>query len=206
MKKFSDMLDAVLDIALKVALIFVILFGFILAIIALPKIAKADEKYPVWYRVTSSTLNVRLGPGTEYEAFYQLTRGEEVQGEVKEGSWVAVNCYGFRGFVYADYVQDKRQPATNSGGTYLGRFWITGYNPWCSHCCSGTGLTASGRQAVVGRTVAMAGVPFGTRIYIEGLGSYVVEDRGVGPGVIDVACSSDSACMRITGHYNVYLE
>ena len=165
--------------------------------------AKADEQYPITYRVTSSTLNVRLGPGTEHEAFYQLTRGEEVQGEEVSGDWVAINCYGFRGFVYADYLQDKSQPTSGCYGTYLGRYYGTGYDG-CRRC-SPNGITASGTRPVAGRTVAMSGLPFGARVYIVGIGYRIVEDRGVGPGCIDIFCNNHSECYALTGYYDVYL-
>lgn len=55
---------------------------------------------------------------------------------------------------------------------------------------SGTGITASGTYATAGRTVAMNGVPFGTRVIIDGE-EYIVEDRGaMGYGVIDVFVNS----------------
>lgn len=50
----------------------------------------------------------------------------------------------------------------------------------CALCCgSETGVTASGVGVQEGRTIAApSSIPFGTEVYIEGLGSYVVEDRG----------------------------
>lgn len=50
----------------------------------------------------------------------------------------------------------------------------------CSKCCGkSTGKTASGTIATQGRTVAMPNsYSFGTKIEIQGMGTYVVEDRG----------------------------
>ena len=42
---------------------------------------------------------------------------------------------------------------------------------------SGTGITASGTKATVGRTIASNGYPFGTKVMIDGH-VYTVEDRG----------------------------
>ena len=62
----------------------------------------------------------------------------------------------------------------NTGEIYT----IYAYCP-CSQCCGKeTGITASGTKATEGRTVA-ADLPFGTVVHIEGLGEYIVEDRGV---------------------------
>lgn len=87
----------------------------------------------------------------------------------------------------------------------LGDYWITGYVPTCAHCCGKTnGVTASGEVATVGKSVAMYGQPFGTEILIDGLGSYQVHDRGVGPGKVDVTAETHEDCYAITGRYRVY--
>ena len=103
---------------------------------------------------------------------------------------------------YAEKAKQKAAPKLVESGIYK----ITGYVPTCSHCCGKSdGITASGEVAEVGKTVAMKGYPFGTRIYIEGLGYYTVQDRGVGKGVIDVACANHNDCYAITGWYHAYL-
>ena len=54
-------------------------------------------------------------------------------------------------------------------------------------------LTASGEKVEPGKTAAAGeNIPFGTEIYVEGQGWYVVQDRGsaVGPNDIDLACDS----------------
>lgn len=50
----------------------------------------------------------------------------------------------------------------------------------CRKCCGKTdGITASGVKAVEGVTVAMdKSVPFGTKVYIKGVGERIVQDRG----------------------------
>lgn len=89
--------------------------------------------------------------------------------------------------------------------TYLGKYRITGYDT-CIQCCGKTdGITSSGAKATVGRTCAAAGLPFGTVLYIEGIGLRVVEDRGVGAGVIDVLCNDHAECYEITGRYGVWI-
>ena len=89
---------------------------------------------------------------------------------------------------------------------YIGDFFITGYDPWCSHCCGKAqpnAVTASGAVAQVGVTVAMnKKYPFGTQIYIEGYGVYTVQDRGVKDGMVDIAAASHEACYELTG-YNI---
>ena len=57
---------------------------------------------------------------------------------------------------------------------------VTAYCP-CAICCGvmgGTGITASGRQAVQGVTVAgPRSLPLGTKVLISGLGVFTVQDR-----------------------------
>lgn len=90
---------------------------------------------------------------------------------------------------------------------YLGRYWITGYDI-CVKCCGKTdGITASGVKAQVGRTVAAPkGFAFGTRLYIDGIGERVVEDRGgaIKGNKIDVLCEDHAECYAITGYYDLY--
>ena len=69
----------------------------------------------------------------------------------------------------------------------------------CSKCCGKTnGITASGTKATVGRTIAApSSYSFGTKIELEGLGTYVVEDRGgaIQGNKIDVYFTSHSEAL-----------
>lgn len=54
---------------------------------------------------------------------------------------------------------------------------VTAYCP-CAHCCGFTGgITASGKPVRVGYA-AVNWLPFGTPLYIDGVGRVIVEDRG----------------------------
>ncbi len=82
-------------------------------------------------------------------------------------------------------ASQENQNQDTSGEKYLGKFKITAY---CNGpCCKGdaSGLTASGTVPVHGRTVAMNGIPFGTKLKING-SVYTVEDRGVPYGTVDI--------------------
>lgn len=59
------------------------------------------------------------------------------------------------------------------------KYVITAYCP-CQKCCGKTdGITASGVKAVQGVTIATdKSIPFGTKIYIDGIGERIVQDRG----------------------------
>lgn len=90
--------------------------------------------------------------------------------------------------------------------TYLGQYRVTGYDI-CVKCCGKTdGITASGTIATVGRTVGCNSLPFGTRLYIDGIGERIVEDRGgTKSNILDVLCNNHDECYAITGYYDVYI-
>ena len=83
---------------------------------------------------------------------------------------------------------------SSSQGTYLGNFTLTAYCN-CAQCCGTAGnLTASGTVPTAGRTVAMAGVPFGTQLLINGT-VYTVEDLGTPYGHVDIYFGSHSEAL-----------
>ena len=90
----------------------------------------------------------------------------------------------------------------------LGTYKLTAY---CGgSCCNGkwAGQTASGAPLQEHHTIATSAkeFPFGTVLVINGE-EYVVEDRGVGPGVIDIYHASHSAGNRFGIQYaEVYLK
>lgn len=69
----------------------------------------------------------------------------------------------------------------------------------CSSCCGkSTGITASGTKATAGRTIAASSqYSFGTKIEIQGYGTYIVEDRGgaITGNRIDMFFSSHSEAL-----------
>lgn len=98
------------------------------------------------------------------------------------------------------------EPTPEPVRRYIGTYWVCGYD-LCEKCCGKTDeITASGAMATVGRTAASVDLPFGTVIYIEGIGERVIEDAGVmSKGVIDVLCNDHPECYAITGQYAVYI-
>lgn len=91
-----------------------------------------------------------------------------------------------------------------SNMSYIGDFKLTGYCA-CKKCCGkdpsspGYGITAVGTRATEGRTIAMdSRFPFGTKVYIEGVGYRTVEDRGgaIKGNRIDIYCDSHQACFN----------
>lgn len=83
---------------------------------------------------------------------------------------------------------------------YLGSYELTAY-AWTGNPC------ANGNYPSCGYTVASNTIPLGSRIYIEGYGEYVVEDRGGMPSnVIDVYMGDYDSCIQFGRRSaNVYL-
>ena len=102
-------------------------------------------------------------------------------------------------------TQDEKKESTSSSEEYLGHFKLTAYCP-CVKCCGKSdGITASGTKATAGRTVAMGGVPLGTKISINGK-IYTVEDRGTVYGHVDIFFNSHSEALQFGKRYaDVYL-
>ena len=104
---------------------------------------------------------------------------------------------------YADSTEDSSaseesqvssESSSSGQGNYLGNFTLTAYCN-CAQCCGTAGnLTASGTVPTAGRTVAMAGVPFGTQLLING-NVYTVEDLGTPYGHVDIYCDSHSEAL-----------
>lgn len=101
-------------------------------------------------------------------------------------------------------AQESQQTSSGNGGTYLGRFRLTGYCP-CAQCCGkADGITASGTTATAGRTVAMGGVPLGTKLMINGT-VYTVEDRGTSYGHVDIFFNTHGEALQFgSGYADVY--
>lgn len=79
----------------------------------------------------------------------------------------------------ADYQQEEAYEAAEPNMSYFCTSDLTAY-VWTGNPC------ANGNYPTVGYTVACNGLPFGTKVYIEGVGYRVVEDRGDMKGLYDV--------------------
>ena len=77
-------------------------------------------------------------------------------------------------------TKSHKRKQKKSYGKYIGTFKTTAYCP-CKSCSEGYGKhTATGHIATEGRTIAVdkSVIPYGTTVYIEGLGKYRSEDCG----------------------------
>lgn len=100
----------------------------------------------------------------------------------------------------------KEQPKT----ILLKNVKLTAYCP-CEKCCGKSdGITASGEKAVQGVTAATdKSIPFGARLYIDGVGERVAQDRGgaIRGNRIDVYFDSHTDALEFgVRHADVIVE
>ena len=101
--------------------------------------------------------------------------------------------------------------AIKANATALGSYKLTFYCP-CEICngALGVGQTASGAAPAEGRTIAVDSsiIPLGSRVYIEGYGTFIAEDTGsaIKNNKIDIFVSTHSRAEELCVQYaNVYL-
>ena len=101
--------------------------------------------------------------------------------------------------------------AIKANATALGNYKLTFYCP-CEICngALGVGQTASGAAPAEGRTIAVDSsiIPLGSRVYIEGYGTFIAEDTGsaIKNNKIDIFVSTHSRAEELGVQYaNVYL-
>lgn len=84
--------------------------------------------------------------------------------------------------------------------TFLGVYELTAYE-WTGNRC------ANGNYPTCNYTVACNSLPLGTQIFIEGMGTYVVEDRGgMADSVIDIYMGDYDTCIQFGRRTaNVYI-
>ena len=102
-----------------------------------------------------------------------------------------------------DNAAATQTKSNNNNSSYLGKYKLTYYCS-CSKCCGkSNGITASGKKAQEGITVASNSLPLGTKISIDGH-IYTVQDRGgMASNVIDIFVSSHQKALNLGVKYNV---
>ena len=101
--------------------------------------------------------------------------------------------------------------AIKANATALGNYKLTFYCP-CERCngALGASKTASGATPAEGRTIAVDSsiIPLGSRVYIEGYGTFIAEDTGsaIKNNKIDIFVSTHERAEELGVQYaNVYL-
>lgn len=167
------------------------------------------------YVTADSGLNVRKEGNIESEKIDALPYGSDVKVKyITEDNWACVVFDDHEAYMFGDWLSEEKPKVKNGtnhnslsvSSTYYGKCKITHYCN-CSKCCGkwAGGATASGSYPVVGRTVAMSGLPFGTKVSINGH-VYTVEDRGVSGNAVDIYVGSHSEALNRGMYYaDVYI-
>ncbi len=106
----------------------------------------AVEHCKQYVSVLADVLNVRTGPGLEYDIWLKITSGEKQPVSGKEGEWYCININNTTGYVHEDYVEEcyylesgfawspitsaspTRQELINYGMQFLGVPYVWGGN------------------------------------------------------------------------------
>lgn len=185
----------------------------LLTVLLTPTLANAETKYVE----PTIGLNYRVGNSTNTKKIGALPYGSSVEVlEITDNNWAKVKIDDQMFYMSNEYLSDvplvsepilQSQPiesspvATSYSGYSLGTYRITHYCGCAS--CNGSWAdspTASGAYPVSGRTVAMADLPFGTKVEINGQ-IYTVEDRGVPSGCVDIYVDSHSEALNSGMYY-----
>ena len=77
-------------------------------------------------RVTSSRVNMRIGPGTSYNSLKKLEKNTGVYILGQSGNWYSVQTGQLKGYVHKDYIQQTGTQKVNGGSDAAGRGVTTG--------------------------------------------------------------------------------
>ena len=161
----------------------------------------------------TGNINLRAKASTSSRILTVMKKNTKrtVIGVSKNKKWYKVKVNGKTGYVNCKYVKYSN---SNSGSSStkteslgqkkvkLGNFKLTFYG--------GDTMTASGKRPRIKHTIAVDRrvIPLGSKVYIEGWGTYYAEDTGgaIKGKIIDIFVSSEREANRIgIRHANVYL-
>lgn len=184
------------------------------------EVVEVQENYITKY--TTTGLNIRKGPSTDYEIYKTVGINTELQmlEGSEDNSWVVIKLDDEKYYVNSKYLSNEKtivksktttrgavqdRPSTAAAGDCVGYYTLTYYCS-CAKCCGKTnGITAWGTKATAGRTIATSKqFAFGTKLIINGH-EYVVEDRGgaIQGNKIDVYVNSHSEALQLGVKKNV---
>lgn len=137
------------------------------------------------YVTAPSGLNVRTEKSTDSEVVEVLPFGAEVEVVRSGKKWSKLQ----NGYVRTEWLSDQN-PFESM--TSMGTWRITAYAYTGSPC-------ANGNYPTVGYTIAHNTLPFGTTVYISGVGFRTVEDRGpswLGSEWCDLYMGDTGSCVQ----------
>ena len=146
-------------------------------------------------------LCVRAKADKDSEILEVLPFGSELEVKkiTKDGEWLKISYEGEKAYVAAEYAQVENPL---DAYTYMGTWRTTAYAYTGSPC-------ANGNYPQTGYTIACNSLPFGTEVYIKGVGFRTVEDRGptsMGDAWLDIYMGDVGQCIQWGDQYlDVYI-
>ena len=178
--------------------------------------ANAGEKISLEEAQPGDLLFYQRENGYIYHVMIYMGEGKVIHAS-SSTTGIIISDYNYSrstGYAVRVIEDDASAITINSGenyitpnGQYLGKFKLTAYCN-CPICCGkwSGGPTASGTEPTQGRTVAIAGLPFGTKLNIGGQ-VFTVEDRGTPYGHVDIYMNShDDANLFGVQYADVFLQ
>ncbi len=154
---------------------------------------------PVIMVVTGGTINVRTGPGTDYERITQVSTGKQVQIIGEANGWYQVSFDGTIGWLLGEYVRDPADPNGTVGEqivelakTFLGTRYRSGGAAPGGFDCSGLTLYLYAQYGY--------SLPHSATSQYKNCG-YSVAKADLQPG--DLVFFSDSS--HAIGHVGIYI-
>lgn len=217
---------------------FILIFMFIIIVLAFVKIVKIDsDKKTIIIEslqqriddVNATVIDLRAELNDKEYIIEEMSddlQSIEVQAaeqsvEYQDDIWSLTKYYENKLAKYDSFLTEDgkflKEYEENGGEIIdIGSWKCTAYctEKYAHICGTGTGITASGEQvqAFVSVAINRANVerlPFGTRIYIEGVGTRIIQDTGGGVAKNQFDCAVDTHSNALkwsgAGYHNVWI-
>ena len=155
------------------------------------------QSAPVYLQVTEGPLNVRSGPGTDYEKVDSLSTGQVVQGSLTEDGWYQIDG----GYVSADYVAEVNLSSSAALGQQIADYALqfVGY-PYVYGGSSPSGFDCSGFTSYVYKQFGYSINRTASNQLDNG---YAVERSALQPGDLVMFCQYGST--KRASHVGLYI-
>ena len=155
------------------------------------------QSAPVYLQVTEGPLNVRSGPGTDYEKVDSLSTGQVVQGSLTEDGWYQIDG----GYVSADYVAEVDLSSSAALGQQIADYALqfVGY-PYVYGGSSPSGFDCSGFTSYIYKQFGYSINRTASNQLDNG---YAVERSALQPGDLVMFCQYGST--KRASHVGLYI-